>query len=293
MNDGGAERLHDADEQLAPVGRPGAGRTDRRSTGRSGRRRRPAAPSRQPCSSSRISHAESPEAQVRRQRPTADTISTVSNDDQRQRSRGQPVHAGRGSCCGPSLCGGRPRSRSSRSSRSRCVAGRLRTIQHHAEDALAPDRLDGALAPASYGVESGLHDEHRAVDHRRQQVGVGQQRHRRRVDDDPVERSRASSSSRRIRSEVKPAIGSDVGRPAGRIARVGDTWCTGSLSLFDRRQPVGQAAALSMPEDRVQRRPAQVGVDQQHAALIRLAEGQRQVRRPSASCLRPARRWRP
>ena len=46
-------------------------------------------------------------------------------------------------------------------------------------------------APRRYGVWSGAHDEQRAVDHRRQQAGVGEQADRRRVDDHPVEPRRA------------------------------------------------------------------------------------------------------
>ena len=44
------------------------------------------------------------------------------------------------------------------------------------------------------------------------------------------------------------------------------------------QQSLAQAAAVHDPEDGVQRRTPQVGVDEQHVALIRLAERQRQVR---------------
>ena len=69
--------------------------------------------------------------------------------------------------------------------------------------------------------------------------------------------SRASSISRRIRSEVRPAIGSDVGRPAGSIVE--------PLRHLVQRQLaslVGAAArrsgrrTLSMPNTDVQRRAA-------------------------------------
>ena len=55
--------------------------------------------------------------------------------------------------------------------------------------------------------------------------------------------SRASSISRRMRSEVRPAIGSDARLPAGRSASRSETWRTGSLPLLGRREPLGQARA--------------------------------------------------
>ena len=51
---------------------------------------------------------------------------------------------------------------------------------------------------------------------------------------------RASSSSRRMRSDVRPAIGSELGRPAGSTASRGDTCRTSILRVAVRQQAVGR-----------------------------------------------------
>ena len=68
-------------------------------------------------------------------------------------------------------------------------------------------------------------------------------------------------------------------RPAARTHRFGDTGGPADVPPRGEAQAVGQAGAYRQPEHLAHARPAQVGVDQQHAALIRLAERQREVGR--------------
>ncbi len=91
--------------------------------------------------------------------------------------------------------------------------------------------------------------------------------------------SRASSISRRMRSDVRAPIGSDVGRPAGRSVSRSEIRCSGSFGSSLDHEAVGQARLAGHLKDLVQRRPPQVAVDQQHVAAVRLAQRQRQVRR--------------
>ncbi len=90
--------------------------------------------------------------------------------------------------------------------------------------------------------------------------------------------SRASSINCRMRGEVKPAIGSVMGRPAGSSASLG-VICLTTMRLVGRGiQPVGQTRRRLDPKHLVHRGPAQIGVDHEHALSIRTAEGQRDVR---------------
>ena len=59
--------------------------------------------------------------------------------------------------------------------------------------------------------------------------------------------SRASSISRRMRSEVSPAIGSEIGLPAGSTASRCDTWCSGSGRSSGDDSPSLRPDASSMP----------------------------------------------
>ena len=72
-----------------------------------------------------------------------------------------------------------------------------------------------------------------------------------------------------------------------------DTWCSGSLRGSTRRQTLAQAGNVLNAEHDVHRRATQVAVDQQHPALIRLAERQRQVRRREGLPLSRRRRSQP
>ena len=167
--------------------------------------------------------------------------------------------------------------RSSRSSRAgRVFSARLSTTPRMRFGA---DRLRRAL---HHRVRRRLrrHDQQRRVDHRRQQVGVGQDRDRRRVDDDPVERvlarPRAAASS-----PARPAGSSDPAatRPAVSTHSVGVTWCTGSLPSRGIARLSVRPSVARQREHFAHARAAQVGVDQQHAPLIRLAQRQREVGR--------------
>ena len=96
--------------------------------------------------------------------------------------------------------------------RKRIIAGRCRSLRARRSRSTGSGRRAGPGGSARFSTTPRMrerpmasadaldqlvrrraraHDQHRAVDHRGQQVRVGQQHHRRRVEDDPVERLRA------------------------------------------------------------------------------------------------------
>ena len=110
-----------------------------------------------------------------------------------------------------------------------------------------------------------------------------------------ITQSKRAAPSCRIspmRAEVRPLIGSGSGRPAGSSVSVSVILQHGELARrCGALRPSFRPGDVRDAEDVVQRRPAQVGVDEQHLAPVRLAQRQRQVGRRSASCRRPGWRW--
>ena len=92
-------------------------------------------------------------------------------------------------------------------------------------------------------------------------------------------RIEASTSMWRMRGEVSAPIGLGSGRPAGASISVSDSWNSGSLCSPVAFSVSPKPFAFEHLRDLVQRRPAQIGIDQQHLPLVRLAERQRQVDR--------------
>jgi hypothetical protein len=85
--------------------------------------------------------------------------------------------------------------------------------------------------------------------------------------------------SLRIRSEVRPAIGSELGRPAGSTASRGDTWRTSILLSAVESRPSPRPSVVSsrkMLWSVGRRRSASIS---RTRFLVRLAEGERQVGR--------------
>ena len=156
-------------------------------------------------------------------------------------------------------------------------AGDLGAVEHHAENLVAPDGVDRPLHEL-VRRRAGPDHQHRAVHHRGEQVRVGQQHHGRRVDDDPVERLLAP---RRAAAACAPRSGrpSDP-RSAGRPAAPPGAARPGARASWSRRPTAARRSrpsAVSSRNTRVERRPPQVGVDEQHALLVRLAEREREV----------------
>ena len=273
-----AERLHDADEQLAPVGRRAAGRTDRRSTGR---------PASTPATSSVLSSRRPGRctiAHVQSPRRTYAATATAEDDQDASRRRRASASAGVQRCMRLASSGdavrrcARPRS-SSRSSRSRTVrrapSARFSTTPSTRS---RPMRVDRALDEV-VRRRVRLDDEHDAVDHRRQQVRVGQQADRRRVDDHPVERLArlVDQPAHAVATSGPPSDRTSGGRPAASVRR-GETWCSGSFGSSAPIRPSLRPGRAVAPGTRVcsdGRRRSRV--DEQHVAAVRLAQRQREV----------------
>ena len=82
-----------------------------------------------------------------------------------------------------------------------------------------------------------------------------------------------------MRSDVRLLIGSGSGLPAVRIDRFSKISVIDSLLFAVGLDAFAQALTMFCTlEDLVDRRPAQVPVDQQHAAPVRLAEREREDR---------------
>ena len=91
--------------------------------------------------------------------------------------------------------------------------------------------------------------------------------------------SRASSISRRMRLDVRPAIGSELGVPAGRIVSRGDTSCSGSFGSSAAVRPSpspGAPRTLNTVCSDGRRRSASMSST---LRLVRLAQRQREVGR--------------
>ena len=153
----------------------------------------------------------------------------------------------------------------------------LRPVEHDPESLLAAERLDRALHEI-VRRRAGLDDQDGAVDHRASRLASGSRPTGGVSMITQSNMSRASSRSRRMRADVSPAIGSEFGRP-GRQQRQ-PLRDLADLHGARRRggQPLGQPGGVVDLEHLVQRRAPQVGIDQQHGALVGFAERQRQIR---------------
>ena len=91
--------------------------------------------------------------------------------------------------------------------------------------------------------------------------------------------STASMSSCFIVSDTRLLIGSGVGTAGRQDPEPRHHLVHGQSAALRAAQAVAQADAIRQLKHLVDARAAQVGVDQQHAALVRLAEGEREVGR--------------
>ena len=171
-----------------------------------------------------------------------------------------------------------PRRSSSCSSRIRAMRGATGAVQHDAEDPVRPS-ASIARCTRSYGVDPALTTSTAPSTIDAEQVRVGQQPDRRRVDDHPVERLArfVDQPAHPIRREAGHRIG---GRPAGGQHRQPLRDLVQRAAAARRRDdsPSVRPERVVDVEHRVERRPPQVGVDEQHGAVVRLAERQREVR---------------
>ena len=160
----------------------------------------------------------------------------------------------------------------------------VHAVQHDAQHALAAKRLDGPLHDGTRR-RAGPHDEQRGVGHGASSFAS---------DSSPTggvsmmtqsNGSAASSRMAAMRDEVRPAIGSGVAAPGRQNPQQRRDLRDRQLARLATVERFAQAGALRQAEHHVHARPPQVGVDQQHALGIRLAQRQRQVRWTSASSL--------
>ena len=70
-----------------------------------------------------------------------------------------------------------------------------------------------------------------------------------------------------MRSDVRPAIGLASSRPAGRTLRNRDT-CNTEIGPWSILRYIGQTCHVREAEHLVDRRPAKIGVDEQHPARV-------------------------
>ena len=139
-------------------------------------------------------------------------------------------------------------------------------IQHDAEDAIPAHRLHRLVDCRERRLARLHHQQHR-IDQRGQQVRVGQQRHRRRVDDDPVEARARFVSTRRMRSDDSTLIGSRSGSPARENRQVVNRTAAAS---WRSSGPATRRSIRSCSAPGTSRgsRAAQVGVNQQDLTLV-------------------------
>ncbi len=151
-----------------------------------------------------------------------------------------------------------------------------RVIEHDAENPILAERLHGAFDQC-VRCRTGLDHHDRAVHHRREQVGVGQDHHRRRIDDDPVEgvARLVQQTPHPLGGQIRHRVG--IRLPSGDERQPLRDAARGKLAVRGGGEPLAETVRVVRAEDLVQRRPAQVGVDQQHAALVRFAEREAEV----------------
>ena len=136
-----------------------------------------------------------------------------------------------------------------------------------------------ARSMARNGVESGADDQDHRLDHLHQQLGVGKQANRGRVDHHPVEHRRGLVDDRPHPLGREAAHRIRIRPPGGQDRQVCRHFVNGQLLGTVGGQRIAQPGDVGRPEGVVNRRPAQIGVNQQHPPLERLAERQRQIRR--------------
>ena len=79
-----------------------------------------------------------------------------------------------------------------------------------------------------------------------------------------------------MRGELRPASGVRPGRPAVNTLSRSDTFSSGRSSLFVG-QDLGQATTVRDAEQRMNRRPAQIRINEQHSSGVGITQCQRQV----------------
>ena len=114
--------------------------------------------------------------------------------------------------------------------------------------------------------------------HGRQQLGVRQQADRRRVDDDPVEHAGGlvEDLQHPARRQCRPSGPRSGDRPAAPTAAARSAPSAGAAPPSPPAHPRARTM-LSKPKAWWTVGPPQIGVDEQHAAPVRLAERQREV----------------
>ncbi len=143
---------------------------------------------------------------------------------------------------------------------------RVHRVEDDPENPLAPDRVGGRLQVREPG-HAGPDHEDGGVNRLGNQARVGQDADGGQSTITQSNREAASARMRLIRSDDRPPSGSASGRPAGSSVNVSLTWTAATFSSVFAFSASLRPCVFGNPEHAVQRRAAQVGVDQQDAPL--------------------------